>query len=76
MSVKCYTNTTFKELLWNFWVNIKRWSILRIYLFVLGGYQLQAHPTDASVIQLTLWHGVNPKPNRAVLQALVTKFNP
>lgn len=75
MPVKCYANTTFKELIWNFWVKIRRWSILCIYLFVLGGCQVQGHPADASVIQLTLWHGVNPPQNRDVLQDLVNQFN-
>jgi multiple sugar transport system substrate-binding protein len=30
---------------------------------------------DRSVIHLTLWQGVNPPPNRAILQKLVDKFN-
>ncbi len=30
---------------------------------------------DDGVIHLTLWQGVNPPPNRAVLQKLVDKFN-
>jgi multiple sugar transport system substrate-binding protein len=30
---------------------------------------------DADVVHLTLWHGVNPPPNRDVLQRLVDKFN-
>lgn len=34
----------------------------------------QAAPDDG-VIHLTLWQGVNPPPNRAVLQKLVARFN-
>ncbi len=30
---------------------------------------------NAEVVHLTLWHGVNPPPNRDVLQALVDRFN-
>ncbi|NJO77931.1 MAG: ABC transporter substrate-binding protein, partial [Cyanobacteria bacterium RM1_2_2] len=31
--------------------------------------------TPSSVTHLTLWHGVNPPPNREVLQRLVDRFN-
>ncbi|MBE9102576.1 ABC transporter substrate-binding protein [Vacuolonema iberomarrocanum] len=32
-------------------------------------------PTPPGVTHLTLWHGVNPPPNRDVLQSLVDRFN-
>ncbi len=32
-------------------------------------------PPPAEVTHLTLWHGVNPPPNRMVLQQLVAQFN-
>lgn len=35
----------------------------------------QAAPSADSVIHLTLWQGVNPPPNRDVLQTLVDRFN-
>ena len=40
----------------------------------LGGCQLQGRPDDTGMIQLTLWHGVNPPHNRNVLQELVDRF--
>ena len=49
--------------------------VLGICLLVLGGCQLQGHPTDTGAIQLSLWHGVNPPHNRDVLQELVDRFN-
>ncbi|MBW4658356.1 MAG: ABC transporter substrate-binding protein [Drouetiella hepatica Uher 2000/2452] len=33
------------------------------------------NPTDPNTVHLTLWHGVNPPPNRDVLQKLVDRFN-
>ncbi|MDB9315812.1 ABC transporter substrate-binding protein [Spirulina sp. CS-785/01] len=32
-------------------------------------------PTDSNVTHLTLWHGINPPPNREVFQELVDRFN-
>jgi multiple sugar transport system substrate-binding protein len=65
-----------------------RWQILRlsklktlVAVLVLGlcllgltGCQLGTS-SQSDVIHLTLWHGVNPPPNRDVLQVLVDKFN-
>jgi multiple sugar transport system substrate-binding protein len=46
--------------------------VLFVGLLTLGGCQtIQSH----KVIHITLWHGVNPPPNRDVLQKLVEKFN-
>jgi multiple sugar transport system substrate-binding protein len=49
-----------------------------VVLVVLGGCQpagMAATPAIAEVIHLTLWQGVNPPPNRDVLQTLVDRFN-
>ena len=48
--------------------------LLCLCLLVLPGCQL-ATATPSAVTQLTLWQGVNPPPNRAVLQRLVDQFN-
>ena len=48
--------------------------LLCLCLLVLPGCQLAA-ATPPAVTQLTLWQGVNPPPNRAVLQRLVDQFN-
>ena len=66
---------TFAQQAGNFWFRIHRWFVLGICLLLLGGCQLQGHPDEAGVLQLTLWHGVNPPHNRDVLQVLVDRFN-
>lgn len=66
---------TFQEQVRNFWLNLARLLVLGIFLVILGGCQLQGHSHDAGVMQLTLWHGVNPPHNRDVLQDLVDRFN-
>ena len=43
-------------------------------LLICGGCQAQA-PTVGEAINLTLWQGINPPPNRDVFQKLVDKFN-
>ncbi|NJL89684.1 MAG: ABC transporter substrate-binding protein [Coleofasciculaceae cyanobacterium SM2_1_6] len=45
--------------------------------FLIAGCQnnFLANPNKPEITQLTLWHGVNPPPNRDVLQVLVDKFN-
>jgi multiple sugar transport system substrate-binding protein len=48
--------------------------LLSLCLFVCGGCQVQT-PTEPGVINLTLWHGINPPPNRDVFQKLVNGFN-
>jgi multiple sugar transport system substrate-binding protein len=58
-----------------FWHYVNRWLMLGLCLLVLGGCQLQGQPNQAGVVQLTLWHGVNPPSNRDVLQELVDRFN-
>ncbi|HEY9612055.1 ABC transporter substrate-binding protein [Allocoleopsis sp.] len=66
---------TFAQQAGNFWFHIHQWCVLGICLLLLGGCQLQGHPDKAGVLQLTLWHGVNPPHNRDVLQELVERFN-
>lgn len=48
--------------------------LLLAAVLCLTGCQV-APPTTPGVTHLTLWHGVNPPPNRYVLQVLVDKFN-
>jgi len=45
-----------------------------VALLGLTGCQSVA-PEDAGVVHVTLWQGVNPPPNRDVLQTLVDRFN-
>lgn len=55
---------------------LRRWFCLCVSIFaLLGLLGCQSPSPPAGVIQLTLWHGVNPPPNRDVLQALVDRFN-
>lgn len=49
--------------------------ILAIALFLTGCQNLIEIPKSTSVTKVTLWQGVNPPPNRDVLQKLVDKFN-
>ncbi|BAY34081.1 extracellular solute-binding protein [Nostoc carneum NIES-2107] len=44
-------------------------------LIVTGCQVIQRRVADAQVVHITLWQGVNPPPNRDVLQKLVDKFN-
>jgi multiple sugar transport system substrate-binding protein len=52
---------------------------LAIFLIVLTlaitKYQIQPPVNNSQIIHLTLWQGVNPPPNRDVLQKLVDRFN-
>lgn len=66
---------TFAKKTENFGFRISRWLALGICLLVLAGCQPQGHPDDPGRIHLTLWHGVNPPPNRDVLEELVAQFN-
>nr|WP_236507884.1 ABC transporter substrate-binding protein [Tychonema sp. BBK16]MCF6375423.1 ABC transporter substrate-binding protein [Tychonema sp. BBK16] len=51
--------------------------LLALNLLILSGCQnsstLSAKKSD--IIKLTLWHGINPPPNRDVFQTLTEKFN-
>jgi multiple sugar transport system substrate-binding protein len=64
---------TFPEILRR---QLTTWGILLLCLSLLlsGGCQVQT-PTEPGVINLTLWHGINPPPNRDVFQKLVNGFN-
>jgi multiple sugar transport system substrate-binding protein len=77
MTVAIEKAQTFVKQTLNFWLSIIRWLLLGMYLLVLAGCQLQGqgHLDRIGVIQLTLWHGVNPPHNRDVLQELVDRFN-
>jgi multiple sugar transport system substrate-binding protein len=44
-------------------------------LCVIGLSSCQSSSTNSGVIHLTLWHGINPPPNRDVFQELVDRFN-
>ncbi|MDB9304339.1 MULTISPECIES: ABC transporter substrate-binding protein [Cyanophyceae] len=48
--------------------------LLLVGILALGGCQTM-RTAKTGVIHLTLWQGVNPPPNRDVLQKLVDKFN-
>ncbi|HEY9648237.1 MAG TPA: hypothetical protein V6C88_17805, partial [Chroococcidiopsis sp.] len=54
-------------------------AVLSVCLVALAGCQSSPNPSGLNsagdVIHLTLWHGVNPPPNRDVLQTLVDRFN-
>ncbi len=54
----------------------KLWAtiLLSLCLLICSGCQVQT-ATEPSVINLTLWHGINPPPNRDVFQKLVNEFN-
>ncbi|MBD2384809.1 ABC transporter substrate-binding protein [Cylindrospermum sp. FACHB-282] len=49
--------------------------IVLVGVLALGACQAIIPGKASTVIHLTLWHGVNPPPNRDVLQKLVDKFN-
>jgi multiple sugar transport system substrate-binding protein len=50
--------------------------ILLVAVLNLSGCQATSgNPNQEKVIHVTLWQGVNPPPNRDVLQKLVEKFN-
>ncbi|MDZ7960341.1 MAG: ABC transporter substrate-binding protein [Aulosira sp. DedQUE10] len=57
--------------------HLKRWLLLLLVgvLVVTGCQAIRRRVADAQVIHVTLWQGVNPPPNRDVLQKLVDKFN-
>ncbi len=56
-------------------------KIIQVLLLVIVGIlvgecqSLPGSATDTGAIKITLWQGVNPPSNRAVLQKLVDKFN-
>ena len=48
--------------------------LLTLNMLILSGCQNIPKNSDSS-IKLTLWHGINPPPNRDVFQTLTDKFN-
>ncbi|MBW4560873.1 MAG: ABC transporter substrate-binding protein [Mojavia pulchra JT2-VF2] len=48
--------------------------LLGLFLLTLGGCQTTSQ-ADSKIVHLTLWHGINPPPNRDVFQKLVDRFN-
>lgn len=51
-----------------------RGILISLCLICLCSCQIVAQK-DIDIIHLTLWHGINPPPNRDVFQKLVNKFN-
>jgi multiple sugar transport system substrate-binding protein len=49
--------------------------LLIIFTLAISGCQIKPSTNDSQVIHLTLWQGINPPPNRDVVQKLVDKFN-
>jgi multiple sugar transport system substrate-binding protein len=57
-------------------VKVVKVALLSLMAVCLSGLLWGCQTSQASdVIRLTLWQGVNPPPNREVLQKLVDKFN-
>ncbi|WP_096597827.1 extracellular solute-binding protein [Calothrix sp. NIES-2100] len=56
---------------------LKYWLLVLLVgvLIVTGCQAILRRGEEAKVIHVTLWQGVNPPPNRDVLQRLVDKFN-
>ncbi|MDZ8050291.1 MAG: ABC transporter substrate-binding protein [Aulosira sp. ZfuVER01] len=48
--------------------------LLGLFLLTVGGCQT-VNPANNQIVHLTLWHGINPPPNRDIFQKLVDKFN-
>src|SRR4028118_2391821 len=51
--------------------------LLTLNLLILSGCPNSTTPAskNGEPIELTLWHGINPPPNRDVFQTLTDKFN-
>jgi multiple sugar transport system substrate-binding protein len=51
--------------------------LLSLNLLILSGCQNSSAVTakNSGIIKITLWHGINPPPNRDVFQTLTEKFN-
>ena len=58
----------------NWWLKASLLILLLLTITTLGGCQAE-NIESQGVTKITLWHGVNPPPNRDVLQVLVDRFN-
>ena len=65
-----------------FVVMLNRWLLqtrllilMMVVILALGGCLAVPNQTGAGVTKITLWHGINPPPNRDVFQVLVDRFN-
>jgi multiple sugar transport system substrate-binding protein len=63
------------ELLNRWLVKTRILILLLVAILALGGCQAIPSRLEAGVTKITLWQGVNPPPNRDVLQVLVDRFN-
>jgi multiple sugar transport system substrate-binding protein len=57
------------------WRQCLAWLGVLLFLFLQGCISDPAIQAKAEPIRITLWQGVNPPPNRDVLQRLVDQFN-
>lgn len=62
------------SLWWQRWQQLGLAILLASLLLLVGGCQ-PSTTSPPGVTQLTLWHGINPPPNRDVFQELVDRFN-
>ena len=49
--------------------------LIMVVILALGGCLAIPNRAEAGVTKITLWHGINPPPNRDVFQVLVDCFN-
>ena len=49
--------------------------LIMVVILALGGCLAIPNRAEAGVTKITLWHGINPPPNRDVFQLLVDRFN-
>ena len=49
--------------------------LIMVVILALGGCLAIPNRAEAGVTKITLWHGINPPPNRDVFQVLVDRFN-
>lgn len=59
----------------NFSLTLRGWLLVLLSISLLIFGCQPSHFEAEGVVHLTLWHGVNPPPNRDVLQVLVDRFN-
>lgn len=69
-----YTNFTPRGNIFEIFARSLLILVFSLLLLTLYGCQTST-PTNNQVTTVTLWHGVNPPPNRDIFQKLVDKFN-